>query len=98
MTGRPAVRVTDRHACPFSDGLVPHMGGAVLSAPAPEVLAAGLPLAAAGSLVGCEGALGIVLSGSATVLVAGWPVARMGDATAHGGVLVDGASSILVGG
>lgn len=98
MTGRPAVRVTDRHVCPFSDGPVPHVGGAVVSAPAPEVLAAGLPLAAAGSLVGCEGALGFVLSGSATVLVAGQPVARVGDAAAHGGMLVGGAPTVLVGG
>lgn len=98
MTGRPAARVTDMHTCPASSGPVPHVGGAVLSVPAPAVLAGGLPLAAAGSLAGCVGALGVVVSGSATVLVGGQPVARMGDATAHGGVLVSGMPTVLVGG
>lgn len=95
---RPAARVADMHTCPASVGPVPHVGGAVLSAPAPTVLAGGLPLAGAGSLAGCVGALGAVLSGSATVFVGGRPVARAGDATAHGGVLVGGSPTVLVGG
>jgi uncharacterized Zn-binding protein involved in type VI secretion len=98
MTGRPAARVSDMHTCPMLGGAVPHVGGAVLTAPAPEVLASGLPLAGAGSQIGCVGALTVVASGSATVLVAGRPVARMGDVTAHGGVLVGGAPTVLVGG
>ena len=97
MTGRPAARLTDMHTCPGNSGPVPHVGGAVLSTQARTVLAGGLPLAGAGSLVGCVGALGVVLSGSATVFVGGQPVARMGDATAHGGVLVNGMPTVLVG-
>lgn len=98
MTGRPAARVTDMHTCPASSGPVPHVGGAVLSTPTPTVLADGLPLAGAGSLAGCVGALGVVITGSATVLVGGQPAARMGDAMAHGGVLVSGTATVLVGG
>ena len=95
---RPVARVSDMHTCPASGGPVPHVGGAVLSAPVSAVLAGGLPLAGSGGLVGCVGALGVVLSGSATVFVGGRPVARAGDATAHGGVLVGGWPTVLVGG
>ena len=98
MTGRPAARVTDMHTCPVSGSPIPHVGGAVLTAPASEVLVSGLPLAGAGSEIGCVGAVAVLLGGSATVLVAGRPVARMGDATAHGGVLIGGAPTVLVGG
>lgn len=102
MTARPAARVGDMHVCPLVGGpggaAVPHVGGAVLSAPSPAVFAGGLPLAGAGSLVGCVGALGVVPGGSASVFVAGRPVARTGDTTAHGGVLVGGAPTVLVGG
>jgi uncharacterized Zn-binding protein involved in type VI secretion len=36
--------------------------------------------------------------GSATVLMGGRPAARMGDMTAHGGSIVIGAPTVLVGG
>jgi uncharacterized Zn-binding protein involved in type VI secretion len=39
-----------------------------------------------------------IVQGSASVLIAGMPAARMGDATAHGGVIVVGCPTVLIGG
>nr|WP_315596865.1 PAAR domain-containing protein [uncultured Cupriavidus sp.] len=36
--------------------------------------------------------------GSATVLIGGRPAARVGDQTAHGGSIVMGLPSVLIGG
>jgi uncharacterized Zn-binding protein involved in type VI secretion len=36
--------------------------------------------------------------GSATVLIQGRPAARMGDQTAHGGTIVAGCFTVLIGG
>lgn len=36
--------------------------------------------------------------GSATVLIGGKPAARMGDSTAHGGVIATGCPTVQVGG
>jgi uncharacterized Zn-binding protein involved in type VI secretion len=36
--------------------------------------------------------------GSFTVLIGGKPVARMGDATAHGGTIMAGLPTVLIGG
>jgi uncharacterized Zn-binding protein involved in type VI secretion len=35
--------------------------------------------------------------GSATVLIGGMPAARIGDSTAHGGVIVVGTPTVLIG-
>jgi uncharacterized Zn-binding protein involved in type VI secretion len=35
--------------------------------------------------------------GSVTVLIGGMPAARMGDPTAHGGVIVLGCFTVLIG-
>jgi uncharacterized Zn-binding protein involved in type VI secretion len=36
--------------------------------------------------------------GSATVLIGGMPAARMGDMTAHGGTIVIGFPTVIIGG
>ena len=42
--------------------------------------------------------MGLAAAGSgATVLLGGLPAARMGDPTAHGGTIVVGAPTVLVG-
>jgi uncharacterized Zn-binding protein involved in type VI secretion len=40
----------------------------------------------------------VIVKGSATVLIGGSPAARIGDMTAHGGVIVSGAPTVIVGG
>jgi uncharacterized Zn-binding protein involved in type VI secretion len=46
----------------------------------------------------CTGPPDVIVKGSATVLIGGQPAARMGDTTAHGGVIVAGAPNVIIGG
>ena len=39
-----------------------------------------------------------IVKGSATVTIGGRPAARMGDQTAHGGVIAAGAPDVMIGG
>lgn len=97
MSG-PAARVGDGHTCPLSTGVVPHVGGPVLGPGVKTVLVGGLPAATVGDLCVCTGPPDTIVTGSATVLVGGRPAARLGSGTAHGGALVAGLASVLVGG
>jgi len=45
----------------------------------------------------CVGPPDIIILGSFTVLIGGMPAARMGDMTAHGGVIVMGYPMVLIG-
>jgi uncharacterized Zn-binding protein involved in type VI secretion len=40
----------------------------------------------------------MILEGSETVFIEGRPAARVGDPTAHGGKIVSGCLSVLIGG
>jgi uncharacterized Zn-binding protein involved in type VI secretion len=46
----------------------------------------------------CVGPPDTILKGSATVLVTKKPAARVGDTCAHGGAIVMGAPTVLIGG
>lgn len=96
--GQPAARLTDMHTCPMSTGPVPHVGGPIVGPGVPTVLIAGLPAAVVGDMVTCVGPPDTIAKGSATVLIGGKPAARMGDQTAHGGAIVLGAPTVLIGG
>src|SRR4051812_20808724 len=96
--GRPAARITDMHVCPMTTGPVPHVGGPVLPPGCPTVLIGGLPAARMSDKLLCVApAPDVIVAGSPTVLVGGLPLARMGDSTAHGGTLVLGCPTVLVG-
>lgn len=95
--GQPAARVGDMHICPMWDGPKPHVGGPVLPQGVPNVLIQGLPAATAGSMCTCAGAPDVIAMGSATVLIGGMPAARMGDMTAHGGSIILGCFTVLIG-
>lgn len=99
--GQPAARVTDMHVCPMATlgtPPIPHVGGPILTPGAPTVIIAGLPAATVTSMCMCVGPPSTVIKGSATVLLSGLPAARMGDNTAHGGAIVTGAPTVLIGG
>ncbi len=96
--GKPAARITDMHTCPMVTGTVPHVGGPVLPPGDPTVLIGGLPAARVGDMAVCTGPPDSIATGSATVLIGGMAAARMGDTTAHGGTIVAGAPTILIGG
>ena len=94
----PAARLTDMHTCPMTTGPVPHVGGPITGPGCPTVLIGGLPAARVGDLATCVGPPDTVIKGSATVLIGGMPAARMGDLTAHGGTIVLGCPTVIIGG
>lgn len=96
-----AARLTDMHTCPMqTPGLppVPHVGGPVIGPGAPTVLIGGLPAAVLGDSLTCVGPPDSIVMGSATVMITGKPAARMGDTTAHGGSIVLGCPTVMIGG
>jgi uncharacterized Zn-binding protein involved in type VI secretion len=93
-----AARITDMHTCPMVTGTVPHVGGPVLPPGEPTVLIGGMPAARVGDMAICTGPPDSIVVGSATVLIGGMPAARMGDVTAHGGTIVAGCPTVLIGG
>jgi uncharacterized Zn-binding protein involved in type VI secretion len=94
-----AARVGDMHVCPMvNPGGVPHVGGPVLPPGTVTVLIGGMPAATLGDMCVCCGPPDSIVMGSATVLVGGKPAARMGDSTAHGGTIVLGCPTVIIGG
>ncbi|TGX54126.1 type VI secretion protein [Sphingomonas gei] len=97
----PAARLTDMHACPMvTPGVppIPHVGGPISGPGAPTVLIGSLPAARIGDMAVCVGPPDTIVKGSATVIIAGMPAARIGDACAHGGSIVLGLPTVLIGG
>jgi uncharacterized Zn-binding protein involved in type VI secretion len=86
------------HVCPMVTGVVPHVGGPVLPPGCVTVLIGGLPAARTGDLCTCVGPPDSIVMGSATVLIGGMPAARMGDTTAHGGTIIIGCPTVIIGG
>jgi uncharacterized Zn-binding protein involved in type VI secretion len=93
----PAARVGDLHVCPMVTGVVPHVGGPILPPGGLRVLIGGLPAARVTDLITCTGPPDMILMGSTKVLIGGLPAARMGDPTAHGGTIVMGCPTVLIG-
>jgi uncharacterized Zn-binding protein involved in type VI secretion len=93
----PAARVTDMHACPMVTGVVPHVGGPILPPCCPTVMIGFLPAARVGDMAVCAGGPDVIALGSFTVLIGGMPAARMGDMTVHGGVIVIGCPTVIIG-
>jgi uncharacterized Zn-binding protein involved in type VI secretion len=97
----PAARLTDMHVCPMqTPGVVPipHVGGPIVGPGVPNVLIGNMPAATVGDMCVCVGPPDSIVRGSGTVMIGGRPAARMGDTTAHGGTIVLGAPTVLIGG
>ncbi len=97
----PAARLTDMHTCPMvTPGLppIPHVGGPIVGPGVPNVLIGGMPAAVVGDMCVCVGPPDSIVKGSATVMISGRPAARMGDMTAHGGSVVLGCPTVMIGG
>src|SRR5262245_46144013 len=95
----PASRLTDMHTCPMLTGPVPHVGGPISGPGAiPPVLIGGMPASVMGDMCVCVGPPDSIVKGSATVLIAKTPAVRMGDNTAHGGVIILGCPTVMIGG
>ena len=97
----PAARVGDMHTCPMvipGTPPVPHVGGPILPPGCPTVLICGMPAARVGDMATCVGPPDSIAKGSATVLIGGMPAARIGDTTVHGGTIIVGCPTVLIGG
>lgn len=95
--GQPAARLTDMHICPLSTGPVPHVGGPIIAPGCPTVLIGMLPAARVSDIALCVGPPDAIAMGSFTVLIGMLPAARMGDTTVHGGTIVMGYPTVLIG-
>jgi len=95
---QPAARVSDPHTCPMVDpGPKPHVGGPILPPGCVTVLIGGMPAARVGDKAFCVGPPDTISQGESTVLIGGKPAARLGDPTTHGGVIVAGCPTVLIG-
>lgn len=97
---KPSARLSDNHVCPMvtpGSPPVPHVGGPITGPGEPTVLAENLPAAVVGDLCVCVGPPDTIAKGSSTVLFNNKPAARLGDTTAHGGSIVAGAPTVLIG-
>lgn len=96
--GKPAARLGDMHTCPMvNPGPVPHVGGPITGPGCPTVLIGGMPAAVMGDLCVCVGPPDTIVLGSTGVLIGGRPAARLSDQCAHGGVIVAGCPTVLIG-
>ena len=93
-----AARLTDMHVCPMVTVLVPHVGGPIVSPGCPTVMIGFLPAARVSDMAVCVGPPDVIAMGSSTVIIGGMPAARMGDMTVHGGNIVEGCPTVIIGG
>lgn len=92
--------MTDMTACPMATPgtpPVPHVGGPIIGPCSPNVITGGLPQAVVTDMAQCVGPPATIIKGSATVLVNGKPAARIGDMTNHGGNVISGLPTVLIG-
>jgi uncharacterized Zn-binding protein involved in type VI secretion len=78
-------------------GLVPHVGGPILPPCSVNVITGYMPQARITDLCLCVGPPDVIIQGSPTVLVNGLMAARIGDQCAHGGKIVTGFPTVLIG-
>ncbi|MFO0627511.1 MAG: PAAR domain-containing protein [Polyangiales bacterium] len=93
----PASRIGDNHVCPkVEPGPVPHVGGPILTGES-TVLIANKPAARVSDLAQCNAPPDSIKKGSSNVLISNQEAARIGDPTNHGGVVVQGEPTVLIG-
>lgn len=91
-----AARIGDNHICPMVDGVKPHVGGPIASG-FPQVSIGFMPAARQGDLVTCVGPPDSIMMGSLTVKIGGMAAARFMDPTVHGGMIVIGCPTVIIG-
>lgn len=95
----PAARIGDMHTCPMvTPGTppVPHVGGPI-TVGCPTVMIGGQPAARMGDMATCVGPPDSIAKGSPTVVIGMMPAARMGDLSMHGGTIVFGFPTVMIG-
>jgi uncharacterized Zn-binding protein involved in type VI secretion len=98
MPDMPAARATDPHVCPMFTGLVAHGGGPILPPCEPTVETGDLKQARISDMATCVGPPDVIAQGASTVTVRGLFAARMVDPTVHGGIILMGLPTVIIGG
>lgn len=94
----PAARVSDNHVCPrVEPGPNPHKGGPVLPPCEQTVLIDGRAAARVDDTAECSGPPDAIADGSQTVVIGFRKAARLGDPTVHGGRIVEGSGTVMIG-
>lgn len=96
----PAARVTDMHTCPMvTPGTppIPHVGGPIIPPCSTTTLIGFLPAARITDKAICVGPMDVIVKASMTVLIDNLNAARIGDQTVHGGVIVTGEPTVIIG-
>jgi len=86
------------HVCPMVTVLVPHVGGPIIPPCSINVITGFLPQARVTDMCVCVGPPDMIVKGSLSVFVNNLPAARIGDITVHGGNVVTGFPTVLIGG
>jgi uncharacterized Zn-binding protein involved in type VI secretion len=93
----PAARLGDHHSCPMvNPDESPHVGGPIVEGES-LVLIGSMPAARLGDHATCIGPADVVVTGKTSILIGYRPAAALGDQTVHGGVIVQGESTVLLG-
>lgn len=96
----PQARLSDMHVCPMvTPGVppIPHVGGPILPPCMVTVLVGGLPAARVTDMALCVGPPDVIVMGSPTVLIGSLMAARILDPCSHGGMIVLGCFTVIVG-
>lgn len=96
-----AARISDMHVCPMQTPAlvpIPHVGGPILGPGVPTVFIGNFPAAVMGDMCLCVGPPDTCIQGSSSVMIGGKPALRMGDRTAHGGTIMLGCPTVIIGG
>lgn len=90
MSGKPAARLTDPTTCP-----VPGHGSPAITSGSPDVLFDSLPAARKADVAAC----GQKIAGaySSTVFINGRNAAVLGSTLDHGGIIIGGSGSVIIG-
>ena len=72
-------------------------GGTIVGPGEPTVLIGSMPALRVGDMLTCVGPPDTVAMGSATVMIGNKPAARLGDSTAHGGTIILGCFTVMIG-
>lgn len=91
MARFPGARIGDMHACPVH-------GGGPIATGFPTVLVGKKPASRISDIATCPpGIPDPIVMGSPTVLIGSMPASRITDNCAHGGVIVTGCPTVLIG-
>jgi uncharacterized Zn-binding protein involved in type VI secretion len=97
----PAAGIGDMHVCPMvTPGVppIPHVGVQSCRLAGFTTLIGGVPAARVSDMCVCVGPPDVIAKDSMTLMITGMPAAGMGDLTAHGGSMVIGMPTVLIGG